>query len=64
MEYGVKMCNKILEILIKDINLNDTKLLILNGFKQRKISKNDIQIYRQINSEILLKKMGIDGVKN
>ncbi|MBO8232825.1 hypothetical protein CU311_08965 [Prochlorococcus marinus str. MU1402] len=63
MEYGVKICNKIFEILIKDINLKQNKLLILNGFKQKKTSKNDIQIYRQINPRILLKKLGISEVK-
>ena len=63
MEYGVKICNKIIEILIKNINLEKNKLLILNGFKQKKTGKKDIQIYRQINPQFFLRKLGIDEVK-
>ena len=46
MEYGVKICNKIMKIFLEDINLNKNKIIVLNGFKQKKTSKNDIQIYR------------------
>ena len=63
MEYGVKICDKIMKIFLADINLNNNKILVLNGFKQKKISKNDTQIYRQINPQFFLRKLGLKEMK-
>ena len=62
MEHGIKICDKIINLLLKDLNLNETNLLVLNGFKQKRNDENDIQIYRQVSTKLMLNKLGITKV--
>ena len=63
MKHGLKICDEIIEKLLKSKSDDKEKILIINALKQKRSDKNGIQVYRQINPKTVLKKLNIYDVK-
>ncbi len=62
MEHGLKICDEIIEKLLSSVNNETEKILILNALKQKRSGKEGIQVYRQIDPRIVLKKLNVKDV--
>ncbi len=63
MKHGLKICDEIIEKLLKSINEDKEKILLINALKQKRSDENGIQVYRQINPKKVLNKLSINDVK-
>ena len=63
MKHGLKICDEIIEKLLESKYDDKEKVLVINALKQKRSDEKGIQVYRQINPEIVLDKLNICDVK-
>jgi hypothetical protein len=59
MELGLKMCDAMLGLLLKDRNAVEG-LILMNGLRQKNVAGEGFHVYRQINPQAAVEALGIE----